>query len=207
MVAMSLQKLLPALLGCLLLSAPATAQDPLESIAAALENRQMQRLADRQNEPGARIKPFDTDGCSGGMSETWEYLAKTLPEFTRYIGDKPPWEHCCVTHDRDYWQGDTEAGYTKRQLSDAQLRDCVQRTGRDQADMIAENLNIPRAEVIRLVDLTSELMYLAVRIGGGPCSGLPWRWGHGWPTCATPDDLKPSPPVKAVQRQHDYRHG
>ena len=171
------------LLCCLLLSFPASAQDPLESIAAALETQQMKRLAARQNEPGASIDPFNSDGCSGGMSEAWEYLAKTIPEFARYIGEKPPWEHCCVTHDRDYWQGDSESGYIKRQLSDAQLRDCVQRSGRDQGDEIADALALSREEVVQLVDLTSELMYLAVRIGGGPCTGLPWRWGHGWPPC------------------------
>ena len=29
----------------------------------------------------------------------------------------------------------------------------------------------------------SEAMYQAVRAGGAPCSGLPWRWGYGWPQC------------------------
>ena len=29
----------------------------------------------------------------------------------------------------------------------------------------------------------AELMYSAVRIGGIPCSTLPWRWGYGWPEC------------------------
>ena len=41
----------------------------------------------------------------------------------------------------------------------------------------------------RLLDLglvyevIGDLMYRAVRIGGIPCSGLPWRWGYGWPEC------------------------
>ena len=26
-------------------------------------------------------------------------------------------------------------------------------------------------------------MYRAVRLGGVPCSALPWRWGYGWPEC------------------------
>ena len=30
---------------------------------------------------------------------------------------------------------------------------------------------------------TSEAMFLAVRFGGGPCSGLPWRWGFGYLGC------------------------
>ena len=37
--------------------------------------------------------------------------------------------------------------------------------------------------------MTAELMFYAVRIGGGPCSGLAWRWGHGWPPC----DSEPEP--------------
>jgi len=29
----------------------------------------------------------------------------------------------------------------------------------------------------------AEIMYRAVRLGGAPCTTLPWRWGFGWPKC------------------------
>ena len=38
-------------------------------------------------------------------------------------------------------------------------------------------------EVARIYKVIGDLMYRAVRIGGVPCSGLPWRWGYGWPEC------------------------
>ena len=42
-------------------------------------------------------------------------------------------------------------------------------------------LSVDQVEV--LYDSIAGLMYRAVRIGGVPCSGLPWRWGYGWPAC------------------------
>ena len=37
--------------------------------------------------------------------------------------------------------------------------------------------------------MSADMMYRAVRIGGGPCTGLPWRWGNGWPGCNPIGDL------------------
>ena len=163
------------------------AQTAIDDAAEAIETLQMQRLAKEKSRPGVTIDAFKSDGCSGGMSQTWSYLAETLPEFARYIGEQPPWEHCCVAHDRDYWLGETDFGYTQRQQADARLRECVQASGRENSDEIAQALGLPKQnviDVIDMIDLTAELMYLAVRIGGGPCTGLPWRWGHGWPPCS-----------------------
>ena len=36
---------------------------------------------------------------------------------------------------------------------------------------------------LRHHEAVASLMYRAVRLGGIPCSGLPWRWGYGWPEC------------------------
>lgn len=44
------------------------------------------------------MKPFTTDGCSGGM--TWCWRAAT--------GKPPPWNGACVEHDYAYWQGGTK---------------------------------------------------------------------------------------------------
>lgn len=44
-----------------------------------------------------QLKPFTTDGCSGGMSWAWKKLF-----------NKPtPWECSCVIHDLQYWIGGT----------------------------------------------------------------------------------------------------
>jgi hypothetical protein len=160
------------------------AQNPLEDAFKALEDPQMQRLAAQQQRLGVNIAAFRSDGCSGGMSAAWSYLSDTLPEFLRYAGDKPPWEHCCIAHDRDYWRGMTQNGFAEREQSDARLRDCVRATGERSGAEIAETLGLPQQEVTDMINLTSELMYQAVRLGGGPCTGLPWRWGHGWPECS-----------------------
>ena len=132
------------------------------------------------------IHPFSSDGCSGGMSEVWRYLAENLPEFAGYAGASPPWEHCCVAHDRAYWRGETQNGFVKREQADAELRACVRQTAVVEGEEIAQTLGLPTAEVTEMIDLTGELMYRAVRLGGAPCTGLPWRWGHGWPGCSAP---------------------
>ena len=160
------------------------AQNPIDAVAAALEREQMLRLAAQQQRPGIIIGRFQSDGCSGGMSQTWSFLAETLPSFADYAGDQPPWEHCCVAHDRDYWRGETHDGYEMRQQADARLRACVRSTGRQQATEIAITLNLSEAQIVDSIHLTADLMYQAVRLGGGPCTGFAWRWGYGWPQCS-----------------------
>ena len=44
-------------------------------------------------------------------------------------------------------------------------------------------LLVLQSTVETLYAANAELMYSAVRIGGIPCSALPWRWGYGWPEC------------------------
>ncbi|MCP4767185.1 MAG: hypothetical protein GY875_13030 [Gammaproteobacteria bacterium] len=160
------------------------AQNPLDAVVESLEREQMTRLAAQQKRPGIHIAAFRSDGCSGGMSQSWVFLADTLPKFVDYAGTQPPWEHCCVAHDRDYWRGETQNGFNKREQSDTQLRACVRTTGEQRGAEIAQTLSLPQQDVVDMINLTSELMYQAVRLGGGPCTGLPWRWGHGWPACS-----------------------
>jgi hypothetical protein len=173
------------------------AQNPLEEIAEALEDQQMRRLAAQQSRRGITIDAFNSDGCSGGMSSAWSYLSDTLPEFVRYAGTKPPWEHCCVAHDRHYWRGESDDGFDKREQADAELRQCVQLTGREQGEEISTLLNLQKQGMVELVDLTAVLMYQAVRIGGAPCTGLAWRWGHGWPRCTDDTEIASHPAIEA----------
>lgn len=90
--------------------------------------------------------PFTTDGCSGGLSFAWRLLFRTLP----------PWEKCCVKHDRAYWRGGTAAA---RRAADRALLKCVRKNGHPGWGLV---------------------LWAAVRVGGHPLLPLSWRWGFGW---------------------------
>ena len=93
---------------------------------------------------------FTTDGCSGGMSAFWQLVVKP---FTK---TDIPWRDCCVTHDREYWEGGT---WYDRVQADLNLAKCVDARG---------------------YPVWAKLMYWGVRIGGSPFWPFSWRWGYGW---------------------------
>ncbi|NNF67232.1 MAG: hypothetical protein HKM98_06960 [Gammaproteobacteria bacterium] len=157
--------------------------DPLDEAVEASERQRMRWLNEQQNTPGITIDKFRSDGCSGGMSETWTYLAEVSPDFADRVGKRPPWEYCCVSHDRHYWRGESVNGYQKRQQADEELRQCVRQSAKSQSKQLSISLGLSPQEVIEMIHLTADLMHTAVRLGGGPCTGLSWRWGHGWPEC------------------------
>ena len=114
---------------------------------------------------------------------TSTYLA---PHSSRDSVRPPNWAltiSCCVSHDRDYWLGESTEGYSARLASDRRLRDCVIRVGEREAADISANKGISIQRVEDIFKVVAEVMYRAVRIGGAPCTGLDWRWGHGWPQC------------------------
>lgn len=74
------------------------------------------RSSEHQMPDSTQIKPFTTDGCSGGMSRTWNAI----------LHRDPPWEGCCVTHDLLYWAGGTREA---RAAADLYLRLCVEARG------------------------------------------------------------------------------
>ncbi len=141
------------------------------------------------------IATFSSDGCSGGQSQGWELLARVLPGFKKHFSDKPPWESCCLAHDRVYWQGSTDAGYSKRQKADEELKQCVSAVGDKMTAQLSDRYSVSEEKIRHVFFLTAEAMYRAVRIGGQPCSLLPWRWGYGWDNCMfnslseTPQDV------------------
>jgi hypothetical protein len=124
----------------------------------------------------AEAVPFTTDGCSGGMSAIWKDASDTFPTLRASIGDTPPWENCCVIHDKAYFNADgtTDAlqSFNARLLADQNLSKCVVGFGKHNTTTI-----------MRQYQLLANMMYSAVRLGGTPCSGLPWRWGYGLPNC------------------------
>ena len=150
----------------------------ISDIEKDLENKRLQRL--HAAKQGQTIKPFSSDGCSGGLSKGWEYFADKFPTFASRFGNTPPWQECCVTHDKAYWNGKVTDGYALRKEADRELRVCVENSRSSLKKQTDKNSS---DEVALSLKITAQLMYRAVRLGGKPCSVFPWRWGYGWPEC------------------------
>jgi hypothetical protein len=139
------------------------------------------------SEPGSTLAPFETDGCSGGMSWSWRFVAEVLPDFAAAQGAEPPWEACCVAHDRAYHDAggttEAEASHAARLAADEALRACVSAPAAADVAALAARYDVPADRVLAAHDFIAISMFNAVRLGGGPCSGLPWRWGYGYPGC------------------------
>jgi hypothetical protein len=138
--------------------------------------------------PGSVLADFTTDGCSGGLSAGWDYLAQRLPAFRDRHGERPPWELCCVAHDRLYHTGGprdamASESFGARKAADLALKVCVLEAGIERTQELVDEYGLSAEQVGTIYEAVAELMYRAVRVGGVPCSGLPWRWGYGWPDC------------------------
>jgi hypothetical protein len=163
-------------------------RSPSEALQYEIEVRQHERLIRTRTADGAELAPFVSDGCSGGLSSGWSFFSATFPTLTEKHGTHPPWESCCVAHDRLYHAGgaaDANAGqgYSARLVADKELRLCVIEIGRVRQPELMAEYGLGGQQVSRLYNAVAEVMYRAVRLGGAPCSGLPWRWGFGWPAC------------------------
>ena len=134
---------------------------------------ELQRHAALMQKVGEGPAPFTTDGCSGGLSWTWRRAVATFPDLAPAKGENPAWEQCCITHDRAYHNasGTKEAGesYAARLTADLDLQVCVAALGQGPETLFYDQLG--------------QVMFHAVRFGGGPCSGLSWRWGYGFADC------------------------
>ena len=162
--------------------------EELDVVERKLELGAHRHLIRRIDAPGVTLASFTTDGCSGGLSAVWSELSERLPRFAEVHGALPPWEQCCVEHDRAYHRGVTpgsRAGFSfeARKSADLALERCVKRTADRRRPQLAAAYGLSESEVRLLYRAISALMYRAVRLGGVPCSGLPWRWGYGWPAC------------------------
>jgi len=162
-----------------------TTVEPLEH---QIEIKRHEQLEAIKNRPGNILAAFTTDGCSGGLSVGWEYLAGMIKEFHAAHGTRPPWESCCITHDRKYHTGGVreitaEESFQARREADNDLRNCILQSGKERTSELRREHSIPDKEVETIYTGIADLMYRAVRIGGMPCTGLPWRWGYGWPEC------------------------
>jgi len=155
-----------------------------------IEIGQHEQLVKIRKSASARLSVFVSDGCSGGLSVGWDFVSTVFPAIAHYHGDKPPWERCCVAHDRLYHAGrpaDAERSFEARRDADEQLRRCVIEVGQERVVALATAYGLSPEQVALLYRNIAEIMYRAVRLGGAPCTRLPWRWGFGWPQCEKSD--------------------
>ena len=165
-----------------------TTHSNIDTIERHLEIERHKQLLAKKRKPDSTLAEFTTDGCSGGLSVGWEYLADAIPHFQAVHGKRPAWESCCITHDRAYHTGGPSGGtaetsYEARKEADLTLKNCVLATASKRGPKLMKEYGIPETEVKRIYIVIAELMYRSVRIGGMPCTNLPWRWGYGWPEC------------------------
>ncbi|MGR3637075.1 MAG: hypothetical protein ACU0BK_14280 [Shimia sp.] len=162
------------------------AEEELGTIAQ-LEVWRHQKLAQARSEDGAQLAAFTTDGCSGGMSAVWRTIAQSFPDFRDAQGEAPPWEQCCVVHDVAYHLGGEDvsplASYFARLSADESLRQCVLDVAERDSAALQLRYGQPHDTIETAFEFIANRMFDAVRVGGAPCSGLPWRWGYGWPQC------------------------
>jgi len=173
--------------GAVLLPEPVRAGED-SVFGQALELPAHRALIAMRDRPGTELSRFITDGCSGGLSEVWRLVADQFPGFAQSYESAPPWESCCVTHDRDYHNGvnadDAQASFAARLKADRALEDCVAEMGVTRRDELAVVYGITPDQVETAYATIGGAMFWAVRLGGGPCTGLPWRWGFGYPGCS-----------------------
>ncbi|MGI9536578.1 MAG: hypothetical protein ACR2PB_05880 [Desulfocapsaceae bacterium] len=167
---------------------PAASESMLDELERSLELGRHERLLVEKQNPAYSLSAFTTDGCSGGLSVGWQHLSEKIELLKTVHGDLPPWESCCISHDRLYHSaGDrnisAEMSFVARRKADQDLRSCVLEVGLSRAPQLSEQYELSLEEVGQAYQVIGDLMYRAVRIGGVPCSGLPWRWGYGWPEC------------------------
>jgi hypothetical protein len=153
-----------------------------------LELSLQQRFQDRVSSPDSVIAEFTTDGCSGGLSVGWDHFARQAGFFRDRHGTQPPWENCCVEHDRAYHVGGgagltAAQSFAVREQADDELRACVISTATGRRARLAAEYGLDEEQVAELYKTIATSMHLSVRLGGMPCTGLSWRWGYGWPDC------------------------
>jgi hypothetical protein len=163
--------------------------DPtIDSIERQLETGRHEQLLNRIAENDATMAPFQTDGCSGGLSLAWKQTSEQFPEIAVKHGNEPPWEECCVVHDRLYHVGGSTAlsaseSFNQRKDADLQLAACVVNFGVDRSSALGDLYGLSEPQVQVLYRAIAEMMYRAIRLGGIPCTDQSWRWGYGWPKC------------------------
>lgn len=159
-----------------------------DALERQLEMGRHDKLLLVKSNPDATLTHFTSDGCSGGLSVGWEYLAARIPDFEKTHGSEPAWQSCCEAHDLLYHAGGSrtdsaEVSFEARRKADLELKICVLETVNKRSSELTQKYHISETELKQIYMGIANMMYGAVRIGGIPCTDLPWRWGYGWPEC------------------------
>ena len=154
-----------------------------------LELSLQQQFQDHIGSADSTLAEFTTDGCSGGLSVGWDNFAQQAGFFRDRHGTQPPWESCCIAHDRSYHTGGGKGltaaqSLTAREQADEELRACVLGTATERGEALQSDYGLSDEQITVLYETIADSMHLAVRLGGMPCTGLSWRWGYGWPECS-----------------------
>jgi hypothetical protein len=158
------------------------------NLELSLHQQLQDQLPGELNGSGSVLTEFTTDGCSGGLSVGWNDFSARAGFFRDRHGTQPPWESCCVEHDRAYHSGGgaglTALGsFSLREQADDELRACVLDTATERSEQLIAEYGLNDKQVAEIYETIAASMHLAVRLGGMPCTGLSWRWGYGWPNC------------------------
>lgn len=147
-----------------------------------------ERLVRAYRASGGKLAKFESDGCSVGISPGWRAASAINPFLARNRTGGPPFEHCCVAHDKVYHSAARNypnplASLRARTLADDALRRCVRRAGLDVKREIEKKTGVSANATALSYGFFGEIMQGAVTIGGGPCTGASWRWGNGSVQC------------------------
>ena len=161
----------------------------VDGINSNLELGLQQQFQDRIALSESVLQEFTTDGCSGGLSVVWDDFARQAGFFRKRHGVHPPWEICCIEHDRSYHRGGgvgltAAQAFTLRERADQALQACVLDTRKSRSEALQSEYGLTEKQFTGLYQTIADGMYAAVRLGGMPCTGLSWRWGYGWPDCS-----------------------
>ncbi len=159
-----------------------------DALERHLEMDRHEKLQALKSNPKNHLTEFISDGCSGGLSVGWEFLAGKVQNFQETHGVEPAWQLCCEIHDRAYHAGGLRSAtavmsFEARRKADLDLKACVIETGLKRIPELTKEYNVSTTELKHIYNGIANMMYGAVRIGGMPCTDLPWRWGYGWSEC------------------------
>lgn len=155
---------------------------PKISVDPITEKKRMDKLETTKQR--SEISKFETDGCSGNISNAWDVSVEGLSKISqsfkeKYQDTRVPFESACVEHDKLYHSG--IGGYEGRLLADNKLRKDIILYGINNADTIIKDTSIKtKEEVIFIYEIIAEAIYRGVRVGGSPCTSEPHAWGYGY---------------------------
>lgn len=108
----------------------ASISDSVDVLERQLDIGRHEQLVSLKSDPVSTLAEFTTDGCSGGLTIGWEYLAGKIASFQERHGSEPPWEDCCIAHDHRYHSGGpgkvaASESFRLRREADLELQACV----------------------------------------------------------------------------------